>query len=82
VGDPGNFADTPPVTLAGRLIACIIGLLGIALFAVPAGLIGAGFSEAMAEEKQHRAIMRLLPPNRDFGNWVFPKTRYASERAR
>ena len=51
VGDPGNFADTPPVTLVGRLIACIIGLLGIALFAVPAGLIGAGFSEAMEEEK-------------------------------
>ena len=51
VGDPGNFADTPPVTLVGRLIACIIGLLGIALFAVPAGLIGAGFSEAMEDEK-------------------------------
>ena len=50
IGDPGGFADTPPVTLAGRLIACIIGLLGIALFAVPAGLIGAGFSEAMNNE--------------------------------
>ena len=51
VGDPGNFADTPPITFVGRLIACIIGLLGIALFAVPAGLIGAGFSEAMEDEK-------------------------------
>ena len=50
IGDPGGFADTPPITFAGRIIACIIGLLGIALFAVPAGLIGAGFSEAMAEE--------------------------------
>ena len=50
VGDPGGFADTPPITFAGRIIACIIGLLGIALFAVPAGLIGAGFSEAMEEE--------------------------------
>ena len=38
------------VTLIGRIIACIIGLLGIALFAVPAGLIGAGFSEAMGKE--------------------------------
>ena len=52
VGDPGGFADTPPITFVGRIIACIIGLLGIALFAVPAGLIGAGFSEAMEEEKQ------------------------------
>ena len=50
IGDPGGFADTPPITVAGRLIACIIGLLGIALFAVPAGLIGAGFSEAMNNE--------------------------------
>ena len=50
IGDPGGFADTPPITFAGRIIACIIGLLGIALFAVPAGLIGAGFSEAMAQE--------------------------------
>lgn len=50
VGDPGGFADTPPITFAGRLIACIIGLLGIALFAVPAGLVGAGFSEAMGAE--------------------------------
>lgn len=50
IGDPGGFADTPPITLAGRIIACIIGLLGIALFAVPAGLLGAGFSEAMDKE--------------------------------
>jgi voltage-gated potassium channel len=57
--------------LVGRIIACIIGLLGIALFAVPAGLIGAGFSEAMEEElhkdvidknsdKLHRAFERKL----------------------
>ncbi len=50
IGDPGGFADTPPITFVGRLIACVIGLLGIALFAVPAGLIGAGFSEAMGKE--------------------------------
>lgn len=50
IGDPGNFADTPPVTMVGRIIACIIGILGIAIFAVPAGLIGAGFSEAMEED--------------------------------
>ena len=60
VGDPGNFADTPPVTLVGRLIACIIGLLGIALFAVPAGLIGAGFSEAMEDEKQSKKVKKNI----------------------
>lgn len=50
IGDPGGFADTPPITMVGRIIACIIGVLGIALFAVPAGLIGAGFSEAMERD--------------------------------
>ncbi len=56
IGDPGGFANTPPVTFIGRIIACIIGILGIALFAVPAGLIGAGFSEAM-EEELHREVV-------------------------
>lgn len=81
IGDPGGFADTPPITLVGRIIACIIGLLGIALFAVPAGLIGAGFSEAMEEElhkdviekntdKLHRAFERKL--DRPTGYQVVP----------
>ena len=60
VGDPGGFANTPPITLVGRLIACIIGLLGIALFAVPAGLIGAGFSEAMENEKSQLKIQKNI----------------------
>ena len=55
IGDPGGFADTPPVTLTGQIIACLVGLLGIAIFAVPAGLVGSGFSEVMeAEEKEKR----------------------------
>ena len=64
IGDPGNFADTPPITLVGRLIACVIGVLGIAIFAVPAGLIGSGFSDIMAEdaeaEKLKNDIQRIV----------------------
>ena len=56
IGDPGGFADTPPITFAGRIIACIIGILGIAIFAVPAGLIGSGFSEAMDDDKAEEKI--------------------------
>ena len=40
IGDPGDFADTPPITFWGRVIAVIVGVLGVAIFAVPAGLIG------------------------------------------
>lgn len=50
IGDPGGFADTPPISLIGRLIACAIGILGIAIFAVPAGLIGSAFTEVMEED--------------------------------
>lgn len=56
IGDPGNFADTSPITFTGRIIACIIGILGIAIFAVPAGLIGSGFSDAMEEENKKNEI--------------------------
>ena len=52
IGDPGNFADTPPITVTGRIIACIIGVLGIAIFAVPAGLIGSAFSEVMEKDER------------------------------
>lgn len=52
IGDPGQFADTPPITMQGRLIACIVGVLGIAIFAVPAGILGAGFTEAIENERK------------------------------
>lgn len=50
IGDPGGFGDYPPVTFVGRIIACIIGVLGIAIFAVPAGLIGSGFTDEIEKE--------------------------------
>lgn len=56
IGDPGGFADTPPITLTGRLIACVIGILGIAIFAVPAGLIGSAFTDVMDEDRHEEEI--------------------------
>lgn len=51
IGDPGGLSDTPPITTIGRIIASIIGVLTIAIFAVPAGLIASAFSEIMQEDK-------------------------------
>lgn len=56
IGDPGQFADTPPITGIGRVIACIVGLLGIAIVAVPAGIIGAGFTEALEKEAKKNEL--------------------------
>lgn len=56
IGDPGGFAEAGPITFAGKIIACIISILSIALFAVPAGLIGAGFSEAIEKDIKKEEI--------------------------
>ncbi len=81
IGDPGQFADTPPITGAGRVIACIVGLLGIAIVAVPTGIIGAGFTESLEKEagketirmnarKLHTAFQRKL--DRPTGFQIMP----------
>lgn len=54
IGDPGGFAENPPITFVGRLIACLVGILGIAIFAVPAGLIGSGFTDAMDNDRKKK----------------------------
>ena len=51
IGDPGGFSENPPVTGFGKTIACIVGLLGIAIVAVPAGILGSGFTEAIEHER-------------------------------
>ncbi|WP_231116981.1 ion transporter [Pseudodesulfovibrio alkaliphilus] len=40
-----GYGDVYPVTGMGRLLASVIALLGIAMFAVPAGILSAGFVE-------------------------------------
>ena len=52
LGDPGKIADMPLVTPAGQVLAFIIGLMGIAFFAVPIGLLSSGFTEAI-EKNTH-----------------------------
>ena len=56
IGDPGGFAETPPISFTGRIIACIIGVLGIAIFAVPAGLIGSAFTDVMDDDRHEYEI--------------------------
>ncbi len=58
IGDPGEFAATPPLTPLGRVVACIVGVMGIAIVAVPAGIIGAGFTEALEDDKRSEIIKK------------------------
>ena len=71
IGDPGGFAETPPISLVGRLIACVIGILGIAIFAVPAGLIGSAFTEVMDADREEEEIKGYI--NRIVHSFKFVK---------
>ena len=56
IGDIGGYADFIPITTAGKLLATCVGILSIAIFAVPSGIIASGFVEEMEEEKQAAEI--------------------------
>lgn len=53
--DPADIVS-PPVTVLGQVIGTLVGVLGIAIFAVPAGLIGSGLMEAMDENKREKEL--------------------------
>lgn len=52
IGDPGGFAKISPETFVGRIMGSLVGVLGIAVFAVPAGLIGSGFVEEVEANRK------------------------------
>jgi len=56
IGDPGKFASNGPITFTGRLVATLIGIVKILIFAVPAGMIGSGFSKAIKDEKRQKEL--------------------------
>ncbi|MDZ7620503.1 MAG: ion transporter [Patescibacteria group bacterium] len=46
-----GYGDMYPITLMGRLCASVIAILGIGMFALPTGILGAGFVEAVQKVK-------------------------------
>ena len=42
-----GYGDVFPVTVAGRLLAGLIAIVGIGLFALPAGILGSGFVDEL-----------------------------------
>jgi len=47
-----GYGDIYPVTTAGRIITMISSIFGIAIVALPAGIITAGYMDALNEEKE------------------------------
>lgn len=54
--DPGEFAAYAPITFWGRVLKVCCALVNIAIFAVPAGLVAGGFSDAIAEDKREKEL--------------------------
>jgi len=52
-----GYGDTYPITPFGKLLGGVVAILGIGLFALPAGILGSGFIEKLA----HRGDERRCP---------------------
>ncbi|MDX8394034.1 MAG: ion transporter [Mariprofundales bacterium] len=53
-----GYGDIYPVTGIGKFLAAIISIFGIGMFALPTGILGAGFVEEMEQRKQERRKRR------------------------
>ena len=47
-----GYGDVVPVTPLGRALGALIALLGIALFALPAGIFASGFAEVLQDRRE------------------------------
>ena len=47
-----GYGDMYPITLFGRVIATVLSMLGIGVFAIPSGLIGAAFIDEIRKERE------------------------------
>lgn len=47
-----GYGDVVPITVAGKIIGGFISILGVGLFALPAGIIANGFNEEIKSEKR------------------------------
>ena len=54
-----GYGDVAPITTTGRLIAGLIAVLGIGLFAVPAGILGSSFLEQIDRRRSRET--RVCP---------------------
>jgi len=59
IGGIGGYGDFSPITLSGKVLATFVGVLGIALFAVPAGIIASGFVEEIEVEKKKTELNHI-----------------------
>ncbi len=50
-----GYGDTYPVTVFGKVIAAVVSILGIAVYAVPTGIMASAFTEELRKKKAGKA---------------------------
>jgi voltage-gated potassium channel len=53
-----GYGDVYPVTYAGKILGAFAAVLGIGMFALPAGIVASGFAEAL---QKRRKVKRFCP---------------------
>lgn len=57
-----GYGDVVPVTPLGKVLAGVLGVIGLGMVALPAGLLASGFSEQLHERRREfeQAVSRIL----------------------
>ncbi len=55
VGDPADIVN-PPETIVGKFLGTLVGVMSVAIVAIPAGLFGAGFIDAMKDTEREKEL--------------------------
>ena len=56
-----GYGDAYPITAVGRMVAAFIAVLGIGMFALPTGILGANFVEELQRERREKERGRRCP---------------------
>lgn len=59
IDDPAEFGGTGPVTMIGRIVMTILSIVTILIFAVPAGIIGASFTDAIEQDIKNEHLQDI-----------------------
>ena len=58
-----GYGDVFPITALGKFFAAIIAVLGVGVFALPAGILASGFADVLEQQKKEKMGEAVLCPH-------------------
>lgn len=75
VEDPAEVV-TPPRTIVGMAFGTLVGFMSVAIVAIPAGLFGSGFIDAMRDRERENELAEIrIKMRKAFNRWFDPTFR-------